>query len=251
LPDPALGRFIQPDSIVPDQYNPFDWDRFSYVHSDPINNIDPTGHFCTKVGSETLCSADDDDEGNGSWISTESVESIAWRVVKRIHTRLAGVDDVEAMAQIADYITSVYSNPTDAFSFLSEVFTGIDSFNPLTLLEAAINRELNPDDSGLDFSDRGFHPDFQDGGNQVFHVWAYIIQGWWTIPGGLIGEAGNRFHEFGPSFGRGGQSQKDYDLAHSGLVLGTLIGWGIVPLNQLGNGIRYMFGTAGPGVNIP
>ncbi len=42
--DPALGRFIQPDSIVPDPFNPLDWDRYSYVRNNPVRYTDPTGY---------------------------------------------------------------------------------------------------------------------------------------------------------------------------------------------------------------
>jgi RHS repeat-associated protein len=41
---PALGRFLQPDSIIPDQTNPQAWNRFSYVKNNPVNFNDPTGH---------------------------------------------------------------------------------------------------------------------------------------------------------------------------------------------------------------
>ena len=30
---PALGRFIQPDNIIPNPWNPQNWNRFSYVGS--------------------------------------------------------------------------------------------------------------------------------------------------------------------------------------------------------------------------
>jgi RHS repeat-associated protein len=43
--DPQTGTFIQPDSIVPDPGNPIAWNRFAYVYNDPINNVDPSGHF--------------------------------------------------------------------------------------------------------------------------------------------------------------------------------------------------------------
>ena len=42
--DPALGRFLQPDSIIPDPYNPMSWDRYAYVQNSPTNLNDPTGH---------------------------------------------------------------------------------------------------------------------------------------------------------------------------------------------------------------
>ncbi len=53
---PSLGRFTQPDSIIPNAGNPQSWNRFSYVLNSPINFNDPTGH---------MCSDPDDQWGNG------------------------------------------------------------------------------------------------------------------------------------------------------------------------------------------
>ncbi len=41
---PALGRFISPDSIVPDPSNPQAWNRYAYVFNNPLKYTDPTGH---------------------------------------------------------------------------------------------------------------------------------------------------------------------------------------------------------------
>jgi hypothetical protein len=43
--DPALGRFAQADSIVPDPYNSQDYDRYTYVRNNPLRYTDPSGHF--------------------------------------------------------------------------------------------------------------------------------------------------------------------------------------------------------------
>jgi RHS repeat-associated protein len=43
--DSNLGRFLQPDSIVPEPFNPQSLNRYSYVLNDPVNRIDPTGRF--------------------------------------------------------------------------------------------------------------------------------------------------------------------------------------------------------------
>jgi len=43
---PTLGRFIQPDSIVPGAANPQAWNRYSYTLNNPIRYNDPTGHWC-------------------------------------------------------------------------------------------------------------------------------------------------------------------------------------------------------------
>ena len=42
--DPNLGRFLQPDSLVPEPFNPQSLNRYSYVMNDPVNHTDPTGN---------------------------------------------------------------------------------------------------------------------------------------------------------------------------------------------------------------
>ena len=42
--DPALGHFIQADTIIPDPGRPGAYDRFAYTYNNPLNYTDPTGH---------------------------------------------------------------------------------------------------------------------------------------------------------------------------------------------------------------
>jgi RHS repeat-associated protein len=67
---PMLGRFIQPDSLIPDAQNPQAWNRFSYVTNRPINFNDPTGH--KKCDDEFGC---DGDSGGGSTTPTTPIPS--------------------------------------------------------------------------------------------------------------------------------------------------------------------------------
>jgi len=48
--DPALGRFISPDSVVPDKGNPQGLDRYAYVANNPISRVDESSH-CWGVAS--------------------------------------------------------------------------------------------------------------------------------------------------------------------------------------------------------
>ena len=65
--DPELGRFIQPDDIIPDFSNPQSYNRYSYCVNDPLRYTDPTGHYSV---SEWW---DDTEEGAdllGDWFSS-------------------------------------------------------------------------------------------------------------------------------------------------------------------------------------
>ena len=42
--DSSLGRFNQPDTIIPGPGNSEAWDRYSYVNNNPLRYNDPTGH---------------------------------------------------------------------------------------------------------------------------------------------------------------------------------------------------------------
>ncbi len=39
-----LGRFTQPDPVVPEPGDPQSWNRYSYVRNNPVNRVDPTGN---------------------------------------------------------------------------------------------------------------------------------------------------------------------------------------------------------------
>jgi RHS repeat-associated protein len=47
--DPQLGRFIQPDPIIPDAFNPQSYDRYAYALNNPLRYTDPDGHWGQEV----------------------------------------------------------------------------------------------------------------------------------------------------------------------------------------------------------
>ncbi len=59
--NPTLGRFIQPDTLVPDPQNSQDFNHYSYVRNNPLKYNDPSGHgfwsFFKKIGGFLLGAA--------------------------------------------------------------------------------------------------------------------------------------------------------------------------------------------------
>ena len=53
--DNSLGRWAQPDSIIPASQGVQGWDRFAFVNNNPIRYIDPTGHKACNGSSDNTC----------------------------------------------------------------------------------------------------------------------------------------------------------------------------------------------------
>jgi RHS repeat-associated protein len=43
--DPDIGLWLTPDSVVPDIYNPIAWNPYAFNYNNPVNYVDPSGHF--------------------------------------------------------------------------------------------------------------------------------------------------------------------------------------------------------------
>jgi RHS repeat-associated protein len=72
--DPELGRFIQPDTIIPDLSNPQTFNRYSYVYNNPLKFTDPTGHEGYWAGVGNVFA--------GYWDFARETASGTWQMVR-------------------------------------------------------------------------------------------------------------------------------------------------------------------------
>jgi RHS repeat-associated protein len=96
--DPALGRFAQADTIIPEATQGTQaWDRYAYVNNSPVNRTDPTGH-------ETVLCDEACENNNGSLAKkgkpvygvtfvgsfTESEKAEIWAALLAISAKIGG-----------------------------------------------------------------------------------------------------------------------------------------------------------------
>ncbi len=56
--EPTIGRFISPDTIVPDPASPQSFNRYSYCLNNPLRYTDPSGHLIGTVGGINVSALD-------------------------------------------------------------------------------------------------------------------------------------------------------------------------------------------------
>ena len=101
--DPIIGRFISPDSIMPDLYEPQLLNRFSYVRNNPLIFTDPTGNYLdyelgenydwgSSIYGDDRSGSDGNSELSQMWDATvgylESMLSDAWNTTDDIAKNL-------------------------------------------------------------------------------------------------------------------------------------------------------------------
>jgi hypothetical protein len=114
----VLGRWLSPDTIVPNPQNPQSLNRFNYVGNSPINRIDPTGH----------CDASADRKTDPCWIKLLGIES-DWNVEIR-NTDLWEIEYLEYLSQVLTEVGSMVGGA----NYLKEILgksaarAGLDKF---------------------------------------------------------------------------------------------------------------------------
>ena len=69
--DPLVGRFISPDTIIPDPGDGQDFNRYMYVRGNPIKYNDPTGHDPCADGSGGCGGVREGDDDGDGWVALD------------------------------------------------------------------------------------------------------------------------------------------------------------------------------------
>ncbi len=102
---PQLGRFVSPDSIVPEPGNPQSYNRYSYSYNDPVNYTDPSGHCA----------------GNPDGVGNSFDENLCWSNVATIGNLWEHTDYwKDRWGNYEDFVLNVGSNPLLGTNFFSD-----------------------------------------------------------------------------------------------------------------------------------
>ena len=110
--DPALGRFIQADTVVPQPGNPQDLNRYAYAANNPLSLIDPNGHQVRPPSScGAICYTGTTGPYNVEYVASPAAQPLTTAGYYTIHDRVTiGPSDVRG----DDGVLLVYGTPGSA-----------------------------------------------------------------------------------------------------------------------------------------
>jgi hypothetical protein len=151
-----------------------------------------------------------------------------------------------------------FCHSRDLFSGKPYVFTGHTTYGFGAIRASRQSRRYDQNDI-LIFGGTGFHEDFTESGNQVFHFWPYLAN---SVKGLLgVGEAfaANAYHEvYEGLIPQKSENGTGYDVQHNGssadyalssvaIGIGLRVQLGTLSIDELPKYLRIRLGPEGPG----
>ena len=131
--DNRRGRFIQPDTIVPNPGDPQSLNRYAYVRNNPLRYTDPSGHaYCIDSDCAVMWHPINHNYVIGPGTST------AEEVARSIVQDLGGVDDLEGMAIISDVTAGLYRSWDRFLPTMGQIFIGTEKTGAFALISAVM-----------------------------------------------------------------------------------------------------------------
>ena len=266
--DPALGRFIQPDTIVPEPGNPQALNRYSYCLNNPVKYTDPSGHYYLQedVGDPVYYARSlgrvsaTFESPYASELRKQALQTTATILDAQVTNHLeeviagnsaenAGPTAAQAMLAVVRQGARLSRNQTNVFhDDVTAVLCG-QEYTRDNLRAMQPNWDQGPYEVRIEGSLglKGWLRDPAPDNPQVRHFWTYVEAGYEF--GLMIGQTGNLYHELGEpilgmsrihaktgtyawsEFSASGSSFQDYFLGFYGNLLGNMLRHGMKPNN--------------------
>jgi RHS repeat-associated protein len=126
---PEVGRFISPDTIVPDPNNPQSHNRYAYVLNSPVNYTDPSGHR----ECEIIC--------DGETVDWKTYQDAAWTGEWDPEQQAANAAAAETvLTGVTETAAGILWEPADWALALRDGFQWYDSLGMLPFVPATVGR---------------------------------------------------------------------------------------------------------------
>jgi RHS repeat-associated protein len=145
----SIGRFLKPDNVIQNVYNPQSWNLYCYVHNNPVNFNDPLGHYCKVAMTSQILFAPggalglspayggmwEDPQGKGTMAPFAEAGSVSgyWQPVYGQAAYTSGgesVWDTELGAWVGPEMT--ITSQVVGWQFVSEMSGGVNGVNQST-----------------------------------------------------------------------------------------------------------------------
>ena len=190
--DAVLGRFVQPDTIIPNATDPQSLNRYSYALGNPIRYNDPDGHcifdpieFVACVAAAVIYLS------GGSNVTSEVLTANAHqKLIADKYTKLSSdnqITDLEKGAKLVDYAAKLDPGCTSCFvQNVGAVLSGGAGIIQPPVFDLTKAKSLASPYYQQGIGQSGFSLIYQDpstdsgGGNQLHHYWYYVQVGYET-----------------------------------------------------------------------
>jgi len=103
--DPALGRFISADTVVPSPANPQDLNRYAYVRNNPLKYTDPSGQMMAERWSAAPCRPPDEPPAGD-----DLLEYARWNLARAYYAQVTwGPEHPSIPGHMEEYHAALFS----------------------------------------------------------------------------------------------------------------------------------------------